>query len=197
MALFFMSFSIFCKSQNIDSIYSYMNNQLPTLDLRSSNWGMFFLETPYPIDSILCEKIKTHHYQNTPLEIREEFYKKCIRGINKIPQNNFLWSQEKMKNYIIVKDTRHKINIGLVSKFSLNKGEKKNMVYWINEWNKSKPGDRLVNYSSIPIFSNDKKFVLIVKGQDTENEGGWDTIFIYKLNGDKWEILEKIIISTI
>ena len=174
-----------------------MNNDLPNLGLESSHWGMFFMDTPYPIDKNICEKMKVYQFKNIPLEIQKEFYKNCITAISINSKNDFFWSQEKMNRYIIVKDTKHKLSSVSIAKLPLKKSVKREMIDWINEWNKSKPDDRLVNYSSIPIFTSDKQFVMIIRGQDVENEGGWDTIFIYKWNGTKWEIAEKIIVTTI
>lgn len=195
-SLFLLSFSTIGKSQNIDSIYLFMNNDLPKQGLESSNWGMFFLADPYPISEHICEKLKAHSWTNTPVNIQNEFLQKCA-DTNKDPQESFKWSQLKMSQYIIVKDTKHKLSNQSISDLPIRLHLKREMIEWINEWNKTKPNDRLVNYASVPLFSSDKKFVLMVRGQDVENEGGWDTIFIYKLNGHKWEVAEKIIVATI
>lgn len=185
-----------CKSQNTDSVYSFMNFGVRPFGIQKSNWGIFFLANAYRIDNNICEKLKAHQWHNTPENIKKEFYVKCSET-SKDSQNQFFWSQSKLTKFIIVRDTKHKLSTTSITNLPGNKDEKKKMIYWINEWNKSKPKDRLVNYSSVPLFSSDQQFVLIVRGQDVESEGGWDTIYIYKRKGDQWEIAEEIIVTTI
>jgi hypothetical protein len=36
---------------------------------------------------------------------------------------------------------------------------------------------------------------LILRGQAVENEEGWDTIYIYKKEGDTWIVADEIIVT--
>ena len=112
-------------------------------------------------------------------------------------QHKFRWELSKMEHYIVVADTKHKLPPLIIKKFKRTTQEIQKTKYWINEWNQSRIDERLVDYSSIPVFSNDHQYVLIFRGQDVKSEGGWDTIYIYRKEGDKWTIAEKLIVTEI
>lgn len=183
------------SAQDTTLIYQFMNNELPQLPMKS-NWGIFFLKDPYIIDSNVSQKMSTHIWEKTPENIREEFTMKCANLDLKF-QQKFSWDQLKMQHVIIVKDTKNKISLSLIASLKFPVNEIKNAKNWISEWNASKPGDRLVNYASIPIFSEDGNYVLIIRGQALDNEGGWDSIFIYKKENEQWIIAEEIILTSI
>ncbi|MFT3704144.1 MAG: hypothetical protein QM802_17385 [Agriterribacter sp.] len=84
-----------------------------------------------------------------------------------------------------------------VLKAPFNKLKKSEATRWISIWNKTKSSERLINYSSIPIFSTDGNYVLIVRGQDVQSEGGWDTMYIYKKEPNGWTVWKEIRITTI
>lgn len=185
-----------CKAQNVDSIYSFMNNELPHQEFGKSSWGIFFLAHAVILDSEYCNKIINHKLENIPVAIQQELYKNCL-ALTYPWQNNFHWEQSKMKHQFVISDTKHTLPLSLVAKLNWTKAEIKTAKYWVNEWNKSKIDERLINYSSVPVFSNDGQYVLIFRGQDVKSEGGWDTIYIYKKEKNKWIIAERLIISQI
>lgn len=196
LIVIFLILSPFCNAQNEDSIYSFMNNELPQLEFGKSSWGIFFLNRLFIIDSNICAKIKHVDWHENDKSLQDELCKSCTE-LKVDWQGNFKWEQAQLRDKIIVVDTKHRIAQSLANDSSFTKAEKSKTLYWINEWNKSKPDDRLINYSSIPIFSADQNYVLIVRGQHVISEGGWDTIYIYKKVENKWIVWKKISVSTI
>ena len=192
----FLSFTTVGKAQNVDSIYSFMNNELPSQEFGKSTWGIFFLDHPVILDSVSCNKFLKSEVKNVPKSVVEELYKKCI-ALNYEWQHNFHWKQSKMQHDIVVVDTKHKLPFSLLQKLKWKTNDLQKAKYWTKEWNLSKVDDRLINYSSIPIFSNDRQYVLIFRGQDVKSEGGWDTIYIYRKEGNKWIVAEKLVVAEI
>lgn len=192
----FLTGAIFCKSQNLDRIYSFMNNELPAQEFGKSSWGIFLLAQPVIPDSTYCKKLMLQELKNVPKNIQSQLYKNCVALINNWPYK-FRWEQSKMKHDIIVADTKHNQSFSIFSKLKWSTPDIQNATYWIKEWNKSKIDERLINYSGIPVFSDDEQYVLILRGQDVKSEGGWDTIYIYKKEGGKWIIAERLIVSEI
>lgn len=184
------------KAQNPDTIYSFMNNELPSQEFGKSTWGIFFLDHPVILDSVSCSKVLNSELNNVPESIRIDLYKKCV-ALNYEWQHNFQWEQSEMQHDIVVADTKNKLPLSLLQKLKWKPQDLQKAKYWIKEWNLSKVDDRLINYSSIPVFSNDRKYVLIFRGQNVKGEGGWDSIYIYRKEGNKWIIAEKIVVTEI
>lgn len=187
---------ISCKSQNTERIYSFMNNELPAHEFGKSSWGIFFLAAPVMPDSAHYNRLLKAGLKNIPENIQSQLYKNYMALSNQL-QDTFRWAQSEMKHTIIVDDTKHKILQSKISNLMWSTQEIRKATYWIKEWNQTKAGDRLINYSSIPVFSDDGQYVLILRGQDAESEGGWDTLYIYKKEAGKWIIAERLIISEI
>lgn len=181
-----------CKSQNDERIYHFMNAELPSLEFGKSNWGIFLEKKIVPINSIFCQYLLNSHLTNTPQKIKQEFYEKC-KLIDTGWQQQFNWQQPLLNNFIVVNGTRNNISYSASSLHQKNKILK--APYWIKEWNRTKINDRLVNYSSIPIFSNSGEYVLLLRGQHVASEGGWDTIYIYYKTDTGWVIADTIIVS--
>lgn len=203
--LLFVSF-FKAKCQNLDSIYTFLNQTIQlsitdNFDVRS-NWGIFFLKHPYNINKNVYERLKTKvstseevgGFKKIPIGILKELYFKCS-NIDSVWQDKFEWKQLNIKKFIIV-SSYNKIGLAQVNSLKISILEKQKAIRDINEWNKSSKEDRLVNYASIPIFSSDGNYVLIVRGQNA-GSSGWDSIFIYKKMADKWVILESVKLSTI
>ncbi len=181
-------------AQNEDRIYAFMNNELPPLEPGKSSWGIFTLNQPVVLDSENYKQIIESRLKNLPQNIQEELYQKCIdQDVGW--QNRFHWQQKKLMHAIVVPDAKRKVSSSVISGSGWAKEDIQNANYRIKEWNQAQPDDRLVNYSSLPVFSNDQQYALILRGQQVENEGGWDTIYIYKKEGDKWTVADKIIIT--
>ncbi|HEU4496715.1 MAG TPA: hypothetical protein VFR70_06655 [Flavobacterium sp.] len=192
----FMLLSAFCSGQDGGSIYQFMNNGLPGLEVGKSDWGIFHLEAPFVITNSICQKILDADWDKADLKLRDEFYERCA-AMNIAQQQQFRWVQAEFHKGIIVADTKHKIPLSKARELPLEASIKNKASYWIKQWNKSKIEDRLINYSSIPIFSADKKYVLILRGQDVRSEGGWDTIYIYKKEEKKWTAWKTIRVTEI
>lgn len=184
------------RAQNVDSIYSFMNNEIPSQEFGKSTWGIFFLAHPVILDSVYCNKLLQNNWKNVPKSIGEELYKKC-RALNYQWQQSFHWEQSKMQHNIVVADTKYKLPLSISTTLKWETKDLQKAKYWIKEWNQAKVDDRLINYSSIPVFSNDGQYVLIFRGQDVKSEGGWDTIYIYRKEGNKWTIAEKLVVTEI
>ena len=192
----FLTFTTVGKAQNVDSIYSFMNNELPSQEFGKSNWGIFFLNHPVILDSESCNKLLKSELKNVQKSIGEELYKKCM-ALSYEWQHNFQWEQSKMQHDIVVVDTKHKLSFSISQKLKWKTKDLQKAKYWIKEWNVSKVNDRLINYSSVPVFSNDRQYVLIFRGQDVMSEGGWDSIYIYRKEGNKWIVAEKLGVTEI
>lgn len=184
------------QAQVPDSIYTFMNNELPALPIAKSNWGIFFLQQPYILDDLIYQKFLKYDLLKIPENIREEFVKSCF-DLKSNSQNNLFWNQEKLQNLMIVRNTKKNLPVLLSEQIHSTTGRENNITYWIKEWNTSTPGERLVNYASIPVFSLDKNYVFIIRGQDVPDEGGWDSIFIYKKENGQWITADEIILSSI
>jgi hypothetical protein len=187
---------IYGRAQNTDSIYAFMNQDLPMQEIGKSTRGIFFLSEPYTIDSNICRKLIESQWTNTSKSIQEEFYKRCA-ALNPEWQKKFRWEQSKFYNKIIVQNATDKINITNIKRIRLSPEISSHAMYWVRQWNKTKIENRMVDYSSVPLFSSDGNYVLIVRGQDVRSEGGWDTIYIYTRTEEGWKIAERIIISII
>lgn len=192
----FLTVIVIGKAQSVDRIYSFMNDELPAQEFGKSTWGIFFLNHPVILDSEYCNKILQRHLKNVPKNVREELYKNCL-ALSYDWQNKFHWEQTKMKHDILVADTKHKLSLSAISKLKWTTKDLQKAKYWVKEWNQSEIDNRLINYSSIPVFSNDRQYVLIFRGQDVKSEGGWDTIYIYKKEGSKWVIAERLAVTEI
>jgi len=192
----FLTVAIFCKAQNLDRIYSFMNDELPAQEFGKSSWGIFLLDQPANPDSSYCKKLMLRKLKNVPKNIQSQLYKNCRVLVNNRSQK-FHWDQSKMKHAIIVADTKHNLPLSIISKLKWSTPDIQNAKYWIKEWNKSKIDERLINYSGIPVFSDDEQYVLILRGQDVRSEGGWDTMYIYKKENGKWIVAERLILSQI
>ncbi|HEY5371172.1 MAG TPA: hypothetical protein VIJ75_19485 [Hanamia sp.] len=194
ICLVFLTLTSICKAQNEDRIYSFMNNELPPLEPGKSSWGIFTLNQPVVLDSENYKQIVETRLKNVPQNIQQELYQKCTdQDVGWA--NRFHWQQKKMMHVIVVSDTKFRVSTSVISGSGWAKNDVQNANYWIKEWNQAKPDDRLVNYSSLSVFSNNQQYVLILRGQASENDGGWDTIYIYKKEGDKWTIADKIIVT--
>ncbi|MFT3704145.1 MAG: hypothetical protein QM802_17390 [Agriterribacter sp.] len=91
LIIFSVLFS-FCQAQNLDSIYAFMNKDLPALGLGKSNWGMFYIDSPYPIDSGICHKIIEKDWEEDEEALQKEFFNTCI-NLDYQWQTNFKWDQ--------------------------------------------------------------------------------------------------------
>lgn len=194
--IMFLTVTITGKAQREERIYSFINNELPANEFGKSSWGIFILDHPVILDSGNCNKLLLSELKNVPKNIQKELYNNCM-ALSYEWQHKFRWEQSKMKHDLVVADTKHKLSPLIIKQLKWTTQEIKKAKYWIKEWNQSRIDERLVNYSSIPVFSNDHQYVLIFRGQDVKSEGGWDTIYIYRKEGDKWTIAEKLIVTEI
>ena len=194
--IMFLTVTITGKAQREERIYSFINNELPAQEFGKSSWGIFFLDHPVILDSGNCNKLLQSDLKNVPKNIQKELYNNCM-ALSYEWQHKFRWEQSKMKHDIVVADSKYKLSSSIIKELKWTSQEIQKAKYWIKEWNQSRIDERLVNYSSIPVFSNDQQYVLILRGQDVKREGGWDTIYIYRKEGDKWTIAEKLIVTEI
>ena len=194
--IMFLTVTITGKAQSMERIYSFVNNELPTQEFGKSSWGIFLLEHPVILDSGNCNRLLQSDLKNVPKKIQSELYNNCI-ALNYEWQHNFRWDQSKMKHAIIVTDAKHKLSPSTIKQLKWTTKGIQKAKYWIKEWGQTNIDERLVNYSSIPVFSDDQQYVLIFRGQDVKSEGGWDTMYIYRKEGNKWIIAEKLIVSEI
>lgn len=74
----FLSLTSLCKAQNEDRIYSFMNDELPPLELGKSSWGIFTLNQPVVLDSENYQQILESNLKNVPPRIQQELYQKCM-----------------------------------------------------------------------------------------------------------------------
>ncbi|MEO6837478.1 MAG: hypothetical protein ABI261_08745 [Ginsengibacter sp.] len=194
--IMFLTVTITGKAQSVERIYSFINNELPAQEFGKSSWGIFLLEHLVILDSGNCNKLLQDDLKNVPKNIQKELYNNCM-ALSYEWQHKFRWEQTKIKHDIIVTDVKHKLSPSIIKQIKWAKQGIQKAKYWIKEWNQTKIDERLVNYSSIPVFSDDQQYVLIFRGQDVKSEGGWDTIYIYRKEGNIWIIAEKLIVSEI
>ncbi|RQO30558.1 hypothetical protein DBR32_13455 [Taibaiella sp. KBW10] len=200
-------------AQDTVQIYAFVNqlyNPGATfrLNIFKSDWGNFLLRKPYLIDETICAKIKNAdvsdttsevsfaHWTETPKEVVAELYQHC-RALDRLWQHRFLWQQAKVQKYLLVDHAKDKIPATVLDKLSLNAQEKATVRKHILDWNKTAIADRLINYCSIPVFTDDGNYALIVIGQDVRSEGGWDSIFIFKKTKGQWLRLDMLRLSEI
>ena len=199
----------------INQLYSPPSPKIFRPGIFKSDWGNFLLPQVYPIHSAVVEKINTAlslqtaadslpvsihppgtEFTNTPKEVLAELYENC-KNLDSAWQENFLWQQDKIYKYLLVKNTRQQPAVSAINKLQLTAKEKPAVIRKIREWNKASIESRLVNYCSIPVFTNDGRYALIIIGQDCRSEGGWDSIFIFKKINGVWEKQDELAIATI
>ena len=194
LLIYFLVFtSSICLSQPSNKVYHFINEELPANEFGKSTWGIFYIDQPAVIDSAIIERLVQSELSHTPDSIKTEFINQCYAMIE--ASRKFIWQQNLMDRYIVVNNVKQHLFADSILPF-MSPSVKAAAAQWIIEWNKTKPGERLINYSSIPLFSNDGQYVLILRGQSVTSEG-WDTLYIYKKNKEKWEIVDKIIITSI
>ena len=191
-----LAIPVFGKAQDPDRIYAFMNQGLPGLEPGKPPSGIFFLSEPYVIDTTVCRKIMESGWTGTAKSIQEEFYKDCS-ALDPEWQKNFRWEQSEFPGRIIVQNTTDKINLKNIRGIRLSPDISSRARFRVRQWNRTNTGPRLVDYSSVPLFSSDGNYVLIVRGQDAGSDGGWDTLYIYKRTGEGWKIAERIVITAI
>ena len=191
---YFLLFTSFiCLSQPSNKVYHFINEELPANEFGKSSWGMFFTNQPSLIDSAIIEKLVQSELSHTPDSIKSEFINQSYAMIE--ASRKYTWQQNLMHRFIVVNNVKQHLFADRILPF-MSQSIKSAAARWIIEWNRTKPNERLINYSSIPIFSKDEQYVLILRGQSVTSEG-WDTLYIYKENEEKWEVVDKIIITSI
>ena len=192
--IYFLLFTSFiCLSQPSNKVYHFINEELPATEFGKSSWGMFFTNQPSLIDSAIIEKLAQSKLSHTPDSIKEAFINQSYAMIE--ASRKFIWQQNLMHHFIVVHNVKQHLYKDKILPF-MSPSIKLTAARWIIEWNKTKPIERLINYCSIPLFSKDEQYVMILRGQSVTSEG-WDTLYIYKKNEEKWEVVDKIIITSI
>ncbi len=192
--------SFFSKAQNTESIYHFMNETI-TLSPREnsdirSDWGIFFSSKLYTIDERIYDKIDYEGFYkcNIPIDILDELKNKA-KKLDTTWQNKFKWQKKDIKKFIVVNSDKN-IPISALDKLTLTSNEKKQALKWIKEWNKTPLNERLINYASVPVLSDDGKYALVIRGQSTGSMG-WDSVFIYSKVTGKWKIIGSRKITTL
>ena len=194
LLLYFLAFtSSICLSQPSNKVYHFINEELPANEFGKSSWGIFYTDKPALIDSAIIEKLAQSELSHTPDSIKEAFINQSYAMIEE--SREFTWQQNLMRHLIVVHNVKQHLYADKIL-FFISPSIKATAARWIRDWNKSKPNERLINYFSIPIFSKDEQYVLILRGQSVASEG-WDKLYIYKKNKEKWEVVDRIIITSI
>lgn len=200
-------------AQDTAQIYAFINQlygSVPSagtfrLDVFKSDWGNFILSRPYVIDLDFHSKIMglsssgmdtTTSPIELPQKVTGELFSKWM-ALDTEWQQRFRWQQNKIQKYLVVENTKATVSAAALGKLRLNTREKTVAQQHIKDWNKSAEADRLVNYCSIPVFTDDGQYALIVIGQDVRSEGGWDSIFFFKKTGNRWEVAKTTRLSEI
>lgn len=175
-------------------------------DVRTNDeW--FFPRYPYPLDARIAEKLvpaqdSARHtiiiggFNETPAPLLREF-RQQIERLDTALQHRLTWDSAKLGQFVFVEDTKTKLQPALAGQVrGISPAQQATIRKAIEEWNRGPKAERFISYASLPLFSADGKYALVVRGQSQQSIG-WDSIFIYERTATGWKILETARLSTI
>lgn len=172
-------------------------------DVRSDG-GAFFYRQPYGLDDRIAEKLapgpdsvsSPAYFRNTPPAVVREFHGQ-MQQLDTAAQRRFFWQPELLGKFVFVNSTADTLSPDLARQVRFVAPDRQQQIRKeIAEWNRGPRQDRFVSYASLPLFSADGRFVLIVRGQ-AQQSIGWDSIFIYERTGQGWKIIDSARLTTI
>lgn len=171
-----------------------------------SDGGYFFYRSPYglrpdfadrlaPPDSV-PDSLFASEFSETPPAVLREFREQVLR-LDTAAQRRFEWQPQQLGYFVFVGSTADQLSLKLAREVPLTTpAQQQQLRAAIAEWNQGPRQERLVSYASIPLFSSDGRYVLIVRGQ-AQQSIGWDSLFIYERTASGWKILDAASVSMI
>jgi hypothetical protein len=175
-------------------------------DVRGDD-GWFFSRFAYGLDAQVADKLvpasnPDKHtlviggFIKTPASVLREFRQQILH-LDSARQRHFTWDPARLGQFVFIDSAGATLRpelAGQVRRVSL--AQQDSICRAIAEWNRSPVADRFFSYASLPLFSADGRYALVVRGQ-TQQSIGWDSIFIYQRTPAGWKILESAQLTTI
>ncbi|UOQ55352.1 hypothetical protein [Hymenobacter cellulosivorans] len=172
-------------------------------DVRSDG-GAFFSRQPYSLDQRIADKLApgldsttaSAYFLDTPPAVIREFRRQVLQ-FDTAAQRRFVWRPELLGQFVFVGSTADTLSPNLARQVRfVTPARQEQIRQEIEEWNHGPQQDRFVSYASLPLFSADGRYVLIVRGQ-AQQSLGWDSIFIYERQAQGWKIIDSARLSTL
>jgi hypothetical protein len=171
-----------------------------------SDGGHFFYRSPYYLYPDLADRLAPPDsvpdgrfaslFSETPPAVLREFRRQVLR-LDTAAQRRFEWQSVQLGYFVLVGSTADRLSPELAREVPLTTPvQQQQLRTAIAAWNKEPRQERLVSYASIPLFSSDGRYVLIVRGQSQQSIG-WDSLFIYERTASGWKILDAASVSVI
>ncbi|MDQ2794499.1 MAG: hypothetical protein M3Y12_10920 [Bacteroidota bacterium] len=174
-------------------------------DVRTNDeW--FFSRYPYGLTADIAAKLTATdttqkpvvfgNFRHTPAPVVRDF-RQQIQRLDTALQRRLTWDPVKLGQFVFIEDTKARLRPELADQVrGVSAAQQVAIRQAIAAWNRGPVADRFFSYASLPLFSADGQYVLIVRGQ-AQQSIGWDSIFIYKRTATGWKILETARLSTI
>lgn len=175
-------------------------------DVRGDD-GEFFSRFPYGLDSEIADKLLptvnpdknvliVGGFADTPAPVLREFRQQILH-LDTALQRRFTWDPARLGQFVFIDSTGATLRPELAGQVrGVSPARRISIRQAILEWNQSPKADRFFSYASLPLFSADGQYALIVRGQ-AQQSIGWDSIFIYKRTATGWKIVDSAQITTI
>ena len=169
----------------------------------------FFLRQPYGLDTTVAGKLVPAKPNNVPgrMVVDDGFahvpaavlrdFRQQVRHLDPAAQRRFAWQAALLPWFVLVDSTGQQLPPALASQVARpSPARQRALAQAIATWNRTPRPDRFVSYASLPLFSADGRYVLIVRGQ-AQQSIGWDSLFVYERTPQGWQIVEARSLSTI
>lgn len=171
--------------------------------------GEFFLRQPYGLDTTVANKLVPVKPNNVPgrMVVDDGFahvpaavlrdFRQQVLHLDTAAQRRFTWQPAQLPWFVLVDSTGQQLPPALASEVARpSPARQQALTKAIAEWNKLPQAERFISYASVPLFSPDGRYVLMVRGQSQQSIG-WDSIFIYERTPKGWKIVEGRSLTTI
>lgn len=167
----------------------------------------FFSRFPYRLSANIADKllpvgkppkntIILGGFQKTPAAVLQEFRQQILH-LDPARQRRLTWDPARLGRFVFIDSAGATLRPALAEQVrDVSPAQRQEIRQAIGGWNRSPVADRFYSYASLPLFSADGRYVLIVRGQ-TQQSIGWDSVFIYERTATGWKMLESSPISTI
>ena len=176
-------------------------------DVRGKD-GWFFSRSPYGLDSRIADKLapaavnSDPHmliiggFTDTPAPVLREFRQQILH-LDTALQRRFSWNPARLGQFVFIDSTGAQLRPELAQQVrGVSSAQRLSIRQAIAEWNESPKADRFFSYASLPLFSANGRYALIVRGQ-AQQSIGWDSIFIYERTATGWKIVDSAQLTTI
>ena len=175
-------------------------------DIREDD-GWFFSRFPYGLDADIADKLvpavnPDEHtiiiggFRETPAAVLREFRQQILH-LDPARQRRLTWDPARLGQFVFIDSAGATLRPALAEQVrGVRPAQRQEIRQAIAEWNRSPVADRFFSYASLPLFSADGRYVLIVRGQ-AQQSIGWDSIFIYEHTAGGWKMIDSAQISTI